>query len=98
MLKTTTTILFLLFLNGCIQGTAFLGPVLTGASTGSVYQAGLSFGSSQAITKITGKTPTENVKSFLSHAEGEEKKNAKNFFKVVESIKESSGIKNLAIQ
>ena len=53
------------FLTGCLQNKVFLGPALTIASTGNVYQAGLSYGSSQAIKKMTGKTPTENVKSFL---------------------------------
>ena len=98
MLKTITTIFLLLFLNGCVQGTAFLGPAITGASTGSAYQAGLSYGSSQAINKITGKTTTEHVKRLLSKDKEEEKKNANNFFTVVKSINESSGIKNLANQ
>jgi hypothetical protein len=55
MLKAITSIFFLLFLNGCAQIFVFLGPAVTGASTGSMYQAGLSYGSSTAITKITGK-------------------------------------------
>ena len=53
------------FLTGCLQNAAFLGPAVTVASTGNLYQAGLSYGSSQVIEKMTGKTPTENVKSFL---------------------------------
>ena len=53
------------FLTGCLQNAAFLGPAMTVASTGSLYQAGLSYGSSKAVKKMTGKTPTENVKSFL---------------------------------
>ena len=51
--------LFLLFfLNGCVQGTALLGPAYTLAGTGSIYQAGLSYGSNQAITKMNGKILT----------------------------------------
>ena len=53
------------FLTGCLQNAAFLGPAVTVASTGNLYQAGLSYGSSKVIKKMTGKTPTENVKSFL---------------------------------
>ena len=53
------------FLTGCLQNTAFLGPAVTVASTGSLYQAGLSYGSSKAVKKMTGKTPTENLKSIL---------------------------------
>ena len=60
--------LFLLcFLNGCAQSTALLGPAYTLVNTGNVYQAGLSYGSSKAIKKITGKTPAENIKSFVDN-------------------------------
>ena len=83
MSKIITSIFFLLLLNGCIQNTAFLGPVLTGASTGSVYQAGISYGSGKVVSTFTGKTPSENIKGFF---EEEKKKN------------ERSGIKNLANQ
>ena len=58
--------LFLLFfLNGCVQNTALLGPVYTLATTGNIYQAGLSYGSIQAVKEITGKSPTEHIKSFV---------------------------------
>ena len=53
------------FLTGCLQNMALLGPTLTVASTGNAYQAGLSYGSSQIIKKMTGKTPTENVKNLI---------------------------------
>ena len=65
MLKTITTIFLLLILNGCVQNAALLGPALTGATTGNVLQSGLSYASNHAITRITGKTPTENLKNFL---------------------------------
>ena len=65
MLKAITSIFFLLFLNGCAQNVVFLGPAITGASTGSMYHAGLSYGSSTAITKITGKSSLENIITFL---------------------------------
>ena len=60
--------LFLLFiLNGCVQSTALLGPAYTLASTGNIYQAGLSYGSNKAIEEITGKSPTENIKSLTDN-------------------------------
>ena len=88
------------FLTGCLQNTAFLGPAVTVASTGNVYQAGLSYGSSKALAKITGRTATENIKNFLEKNKDVEKQteNANNFFKVVKKINKSSGIKNLASQ
>ena len=88
------------FLTGCLQNTAFLGPVLTVASTGNVYQAGLSYGSSQAIKKMTGKTPTENVKSFLdSNTKVKEEEIYDEFFVSVKNkIEKKSNILNLANQ
>ena len=45
-------LLFFTLTNCSAPGTALLGPVFTGARTGSVYQAGLSYGSGHVI-KIT---------------------------------------------
>ena len=89
------------FLTGCLQNTAFLGPALTVASTGNVYQAGLSYGSSQVIKKMTGKTPTENVKSFLDSNNTtvkEEEINDEFFVLVKDKIEKKSNILNLANQ
>ena len=57
--------IFLIFLNGCAQNTAFLGPIFAGASTGSATQAGLSYGSNKMITTLTGKSTEENIKLLL---------------------------------
>ena len=57
--------IFLVFFNGCVQNTAFLGPIITGATTGSVSSAGLSYGSNTVITTLTGKTTEENIKLLL---------------------------------
>ena len=63
--KLILGIIFLSFLNGCVQSTAFLGPMYTLSSTGNVFQAGLSYGSSKTVNIITGKTPVENIKDVL---------------------------------
>jgi hypothetical protein len=55
---------FIALLSGCAQ-TAFLGPIYSLASTGSVYHAGLSYGSDKAITTLTGKSPGENIKDLI---------------------------------
>ena len=88
------------FLTGCLQSTAFLGPAITVASSGSVYQAGLSYGSSKTIKKITGNTPTENIKSFLSKNSTVEKEERydENFVLVKSQIEKKSKILNLANQ
>ena len=63
--KTVITSLTLLFLNGCVQPTAFLGPTITAGTSGNIYQASLSYGANQAIQKATGKSPTEHVVAFF---------------------------------
>ena len=53
MIKKFVILLFVTFLlNNCTPaGTAFFGPSITAARTGSIYQAGLSYGSSHLIKK-----------------------------------------------
>ncbi len=53
--------LFLFILGSCATPTAMLGPAYTLSSTGNVFQAGLTYGSNEAITIYTGKTPLENL-------------------------------------
>ena len=55
----------LLFLNGCIEPTAFLGPAITAGTSGNIYQASLSYGANQVIKKTTGQTPSEHVIAFF---------------------------------
>ena len=53
MIKKIFIFISLMFLSNCATSpTAFLGPVFTGAKTGSVYQASLSYGSNRIISKI----------------------------------------------
>ena len=102
ILKKIITGLFLLFfLNGCVQSTALLGPAYTLASTGNIYHAGLSYSSNQAIENITGKTPTENIKSLVDNKKMkiEEKEKQNEFFALVKSrIEKTSKIIKLANQ
>ena len=102
ILKKIITGLFLLFfLNGCVQSTALLGPAYTMASTGNIYQAGLSYGSNQAVKNITGKSPTENIKSLVDNKKIkiEEQERQDEFFALVKSrIEKTSKIIQLANQ
>jgi len=102
ILKKIIAGLFLLFfLNGCVQSAALLGPAYSLVSTGNIYQAGLSYGSNQAVTKITGKTPTENIKDFIDDKKikVEEKESQEEFFALVKSrIEKTSKIINSANQ
>ena len=99
--KIIAGLFLLFFLNGCVQSTALLGPAYTMASTGNIYQAGLSYGSNQAVRNITGKTPTENIKSFVDNKKIkiEEKVKQDEFFALVKSrIEKTSKIIQLANQ
>ena len=102
ILKKIFAGLFLLFfLNGCVQSAALLGPAYTLTSTGNIYQAGLSYGSNQVVKKITGKSPTENIQSFVDDKKlkVEEKESQEEFFALVKNrIEKTSKIINLANQ
>ena len=102
ILKKIIAGLFLLFfLNGCVQNTALLGPAYTMASTGNIYQAGLTYGSNQAVKKITGKSPTENIKSLTDSKKSkiDEEQNYDEFFALVKNrIEKTSKIIQLANQ
>ena len=53
MLKNLFILACVLLLSNCTTPTsAFLGPIFTGAKTGSVYQASLSYGSNRIINKM----------------------------------------------
>ena len=102
ILKKIIAGLFLLFfLNGCVQSAALLGPAYTMASTGNIYHAGLSYGSNQAVKKITGKSPTENIQSLIDNKNKkiEEEEKQEEFFALVKSrIEKTSKIIQLANQ
>ena len=54
MIRKILLLSVLLLLNNCVtSGTALLGPIFTGAKTGSVYQASLSYGSGKLIKQLT---------------------------------------------
>ena len=94
--------LFLLFiLNGCVQSAALLGPAYTLTSTGNVFQAGLSYGSNQAVKKITRKSPAKNIKSLTDSKKLkiDEEQNYDEFFALVKNrIEKTSKIIQLANQ
>ena len=60
----------LIFLNGCLQSTALLGPGVTIATTGNVLQAGFQYGANSVIEKETGKNTLQHIKTAV---EGQKK-------------------------
>ena len=81
------TILFisssLIFLNGCIQTTALLGPGVTIVTTGNVLQAGLQYGANSVIEKETGKNTFEHFQDAVDNQD-KNKKFKKKFTNLVE--------------
>ena len=65
MKKYILLLISLCFLNGCIQSTAMVGPAMTLASTGNIYQAGLSFSANKAVEKETGMQTHEYISKIL---------------------------------
>ena len=63
--KITISIFLLISLCGCAQNTAMLGPAYTFFTTGSTYQASLSYGSDKMISNLTGKSTAQNLKEVL---------------------------------
>ena len=63
-----------LFLTGCYQSTAMVGPAITLASTGNFSQAGLTYVTNKAIEKETGMTTTEYVSTILEEKTKKTKK------------------------
>ena len=68
-MKTILLLVSFVFLSGCFQAIAYLGPAITGVSTGKIYQAGLSYGTNVIMLQATGKTTTEHMFDILNSKE-----------------------------
>ena len=73
MKKILLILVCFILLSGCVQSLALLGPAITGASTGKIYQAGLSYGTNMAVKQTTGKTPSEHASSYFENKQEEKK-------------------------
>ena len=69
MEKILLLLVSFVFLSGCFQAIALLGPAVGAASTGKIYQAGLSFGTNMLMLQATGKTTTEHMLDILNSNE-----------------------------
>ena len=69
MKKILLLLVCFVFLSGCFQSIALLGPAIGGASTGKIYQAGLSYGTNVIMLQATGKTTTEHMLYILNSKE-----------------------------
>ena len=82
-LKIFFIIFSLIFLNGCLQTTALLGPGMTVATTGNILQAGFQYGANSVIENETGKNTLEHFQSALE-SQKKDKKFKEKFNNLVE--------------
>ena len=61
MKKVIFVVITTVFLNGCFQVLALVGPAASGVATGNIYQSAISYSLSYGVKKTTGKTIIENV-------------------------------------
>ena len=61
MKKVIFVVIATVFLNGCFQVLALVGPAASGVATGNIYQSAISYSLSYGVKQKTGKTIIENV-------------------------------------
>ena len=67
MKKILLLMVCFVFLSGCFQSIALLGPAISGATTGKMYQAGLSYGTNIILEQATGKSTSEHMFDILDN-------------------------------
>ena len=77
ILKIFFVILTLVILTGCIQTTSLLGPGVTVATTGNVFQAGFQYGANTALKNETGKDVMTHIKDTVDQKYKEKKLHVK---------------------
>ena len=65
MKKIYFILISFIFLTGCVQSVALLGPAFTIVKTGSIHQAVVGESINQGIKKETGKNVSEHVMQIL---------------------------------
>ena len=68
---------YLIFLSGCFQTTSLIGPGVTVATTGNVFQAGLQYGANTALKNETGKDVLSHIKDTVDEKNKEKKLHVK---------------------
>ena len=82
-LKVSFIFFSLIFLSGCLQSTALLGPSMTVATTENILQAGFQYGANTAIKNETGKDTLEHLQDTVE-SQSKSHKFKKNFTDLVE--------------
>ncbi len=86
MRKILTSLLLTLFVSGCAETMALLGPASTSLGGGNVAQTAISTAVNISIKKQTGKTPMEHAIAYAEkHNPDKEKVKCVNFLEVTET-------------
>ena len=72
MKKVIFIVIATVFLNGCFQVLALVGPAATGVASGNIYQSAISYSFSYGVKKTTGKTVIENIIDLSKYSKREE--------------------------
>ena len=90
-LKLFFIFLSFIFLSGCFQSSALLGPGMTIISSGNLMQAGFHYGANKAVKKETGKYPITHVKEKVETTNGTNRfiADIKQFVKGLKEVKKN---------
>ena len=79
-IKIISMLYIAIFLNGCVQSAALLGPGITVVTTGNVLHAGFQYGANSAIKNETGKDTLTHLKDAV-----DEEKDSQNIKTIVKN-------------
>ena len=82
--KYLSLLIISIFLTGCFQTSALVGPGITLATTGNIVQAGVQYGANTAIKKETGTDAFTYIKNNVEE-KNNQKKFEKEFIQLVEN-------------
>ena len=90
-LKLYFIFLSFIFLSGCFQSSALLGPGMTIISSGNLMQAGFHYGANKAVKKETGKYPITHFKEKVETTNGTNRfiADIKQFVKGLKEVKKN---------
>ena len=90
-LKLYFILLSFIFLSGCFQSSALLGPGMTIISSGNLMQAGFHYGANKAVKKETGKYPITHFKEKVETTNGTNRfiADIKQFVKGLKEVKKN---------
>ena len=84
--KILTSLLLTLFVSGCAETMALLGPATTSLGGGNVAQTAISTAVNISVKKQTGKTPMEHAIAYAEkHNPDKEKVKCVNFLEITET-------------